>query len=131
MSALLPFITLNQNCEQVQAWANQQLVGAGFRVVQTFDLQVARLAHPDCTCPNHGTDECNCQMVILLVYPKRGNPITLVIHGQEDRTWLSLAVPDSGRGNQRLEATIHRLLQTGAGWLPPIDVAYEDAESTI
>lgn len=81
MSALLPFLALDQNCEQVQTWVTQQLTDAGFRVVQTFDLQVARLAHSDCTCPHHGTDKCDCQMVVLLIYRKREHPVTLVLHG--------------------------------------------------
>ena len=110
MSALLPFLALDQTCEQVQVWVNQQLTDAGFRVVQTFDLQVARLAHPDCPCPHHGTNNCNCQMVVLLVYQKRGDPVTLVIHGQDNRSWLSLANPTGQRSNQHLEMLVRRVL---------------------
>ena len=110
MSALLPFLALDQNCEQVQVWVQQQMAEAGFRVVQTFDLHVARLAHPDCTCPHHGTDDCNCQLVVLLVYQKKGDPVTLVIHGQDDRTWLSLANPTGQRSNQHLEMLVRRAL---------------------
>src|SRR5512138_1147796 len=83
MSTLIPFLVLDQTCDQVQNSVNQLLAGAGFRVVRTFDLQVARLAHPDCPCPHHGTNECNCQMVVLLVYSKQEYPATLVIHGQD------------------------------------------------
>ena len=103
MSALMPFIALDQNSDEVRDRVEQQLTRAGYRVVQTFDLHAARLAHPDCPCPHHGTDNCNCQMVVLLVYQKRGAaPATLVIHGQDNRSWLSLASPISGRGHQRL-----------------------------
>jgi hypothetical protein len=93
MSALLPFLALEQTCEQVHVWVIQQLTQADFRAVQTFDLHVARQAHPDCPCPHHGTSACNCQMIVLLVYQKTDDPVTLVIHGQDDRTWLSLANP--------------------------------------
>lgn len=128
MSALLPFISLDLTCEQVQAWVNQQLTRAGFRVVQTFDLQVARLAHPDCTCPNHGTKDCNCQMVVLLVYQKKGDPLTLVIHGQEGKSWLSLASPDGKRISQRFETTIRRALRPGHPIASPLpEAAYENA----
>jgi len=127
MSALIPFLVLDQTCEQVQTWVNGQLVGAGFRVVQTFDLKVARLAHPDCPCPHHGTDDCNCQMIVLLVYGKQGDPATLVIHGQDGRAWLSLAVPVGGHGNQHLEAVIRRTLMPHRANIPsPIEVAHED-----
>ena len=126
MSALMPFLALDQTCEQVQAWVNEKLTGAGFRVVQTFDLQVARLAHPDCPCPHHGTADCNCQMIVLLIYQKKSDPVTLVIHGQDGRTWLSLAGPMGQRANQHLEAAIrHTLIPRRPNPLSSIEVAYE------
>lgn len=126
MSALLPFLVLDQTSEQAQVWVGQQLTNAGFRVVQTFDLQVARLAHPECPCPHHGTDDCNCQMIVLLVYQKRGEPVTLVVHGQDNRTWLSLAGPSGKHTSQRLEASIRRILLTQLNWLPHrAEVTYE------
>ncbi len=131
MSALLPFLALDQTCEQVQVWVNQQLTDAGFRVVQTFDLHVARLAHSDCPCPHHGTDDCNCQMVVLLVYQKKGDPVTLVIHGQDDRTWLSLANPTGQNTNHHLEMLVRRTLTPRIPRaLEPSEVTYE-AQSTI
>lgn len=131
MSALIPFLALDQTCEQVQAWVNEKLTGAGFRVVQTFDLHVARLAHPDRLCPHHETDDCNCQMAVLLVYGNQGGPATLVIHGQDRKAWLSLAVPVGGYGNQHLEAVIRRtLVPHRVNISSPIEVAHE-ARSTI
>ena len=110
MSALLPFMVVDETCESVLARVSQQLNDAGFRVVQTFDLQVARLAHPDCPCPHHGTDECNCQMVVLLVYRNENAPATLVIHGMDGTSWLSLASPVGPRNDSHLEAAIRRAL---------------------
>lgn len=110
MSALLPFLALDQTCEQVQAWVDGKLTSVGFRVVQTFDLHIARLAHPDCPCPHHGTDECDCQLVVLLVYGKQEDPATLVIHGQDGQTWLSLATPAETRSRQHLESTVRNML---------------------
>jgi len=131
MSALIPFLTLDQTCEQVKALVDEELTNSGFRVVQTFDLHVARLAHPDCTCPNHGTDDCNCQMVVLLVYKKKNDPATLVIHGQEGRSWLSLAAPE-GRHNQPFETTIQGTLRSGlSNLLSRAEVTYESAQSAI
>lgn len=131
MSALLPFLALDQKCEQVQVSVNQQLANAGFHVVQTFDLQVARLAHPDCSCPHHGTDDCNCQLVVLLIYPKKGDPVTLVIHGQDGRTWLSLANPTGQRSNQHLEMLVRRVLTPRMPHaLLPTEAVYE-TQSTI
>lgn len=131
MSALIPFLALEQTCEHVQAWVNQQLTGAGFRVVQTFDLNVARLAHPECPCPHHGTEECNCQMIVLLVYRKKSAPVTLMIHGQDDKTWLSLVNPTGQHSNQHLETMIRRVLMPRAlTALSSVEAAYE-ARSTV
>ncbi|MBI2758461.1 MAG: hypothetical protein HYX49_07260 [Chloroflexi bacterium] len=113
MSALIPFLALDQNWEQVQEWVNQQLASVHLRAVQTFDLRVARLAHPDCHCPHHGTANCNCQMIVLLVYQKKEEPVTLVIHGQDGRTWLSFANPLGQRPSQQLEIAIRRALVPG------------------
>lgn len=110
MSALLPFLTLEQTCEKVDQWVREKLTHAGLRVIPTFDLQIARMAHADCQCPNHGTEACSCQMVILLVYGKQEDPATLVIHGQDGKTWLSLATPMEARSRQSLESSVRHML---------------------
>ncbi len=110
MSTLMPFLVLDQTCDRVLSWIDKQLTGAGLHLVQTFDLQVARLAHPDCPCPHHGTNECNCQMVILLVYRKQSILTTLVIHGQDGRSWVSLASPMGKSPSQQLETAIRHAL---------------------
>lgn len=131
MSALLPFLVLDQTCDQVLTWVREKLTGADFRVVQTFNLQVARLAHPECPCPHHGTDDCSCQMVVLLVYPKQDDPATLVIHGQERRSWVSVAGPVGKHSNQHFETSIRRILISQMPNVPfPIDANYE-ARSSI
>ncbi len=127
MSAFLPFLVVNESRDQVEAWVKGKLAGADFRVVPTFDLQVARSAHPDCPCPHHGTDECNCQMVILLVYRKQGAPATLLIHGQDGRSWVSFASPTGKRANQHLEATIrHVLILQVPKISTPVEITYEN-----
>ncbi len=110
MSALIPFLALNQNHDQAEAWVKEKLIGAGFRVVPTFDLQVARGAHPECPCPHHGTNKCNCQLVVLLVYGKSEDPATLVIHGQDGKTWISLATPGETGSRQNLESSVRHIL---------------------
>jgi hypothetical protein len=110
MSALLPFLILEQTCEQTDRWVREKLTQAGLRVVPTFDLQIARLAHPECECPNHGTEQCSCQMVILLVYGKQQDPATLVMHGQDGKTWISMATPTETRSRQTLESSVRHVL---------------------
>lgn len=110
MSALLPFLTLEQTCEQTDRWVREKLTQAGLRVVPTFDLQIARLAHPECECPNHGTEQCSCQMVILLVYGKQEDPATVVMHGQDGKTCISMATPMETRSRQTLESSVRHML---------------------
>ena len=88
--SVAPFLIVEQNCDTALQWANQQLAGAGLRTVRTFDLQDARTGSHDCSCPHHGTDECDCQMVVLLVYGNDKEPETLILHGSDGKTWLSL-----------------------------------------
>lgn len=125
MSALMPLMALNQNHDQAEAWVKEKLTDAGFRVMPTFDLQVARSVHPECPCPHHGTDNCNCQLVVLLVYGKRDDPATLVIHGQDGKTWISLATPVETGSRQNLESLVrHMLIHRYTDSLPPAETSY-------
>ena len=124
MSPLLPFLVLDQICDQVLPWAEENLTRAGFRTVRTFNLQVARLAHPEYPCPNHGTNDCNCQMVILLVYGQHEDPATLIIHGQEGRSWVSLVSTGGKHASQYLNASIRRTL------IPPLAPIASSIEAT-
>ena len=131
MSALVPFLVLDQTCDQILAWVDEKLTSADFRIVQTFNLQVARLAHPECPCPHHGTDECNCQMVVLLIYGKQGDPATLIIHGQEHRSWVSVVSPVGKRSSHHFEITVrHTLVSQLPDVSFPIELNHE-ARSTI
>ena len=125
MSALLPFLALDQTCQQVDAWVREKLTQAGLRVVPTFDLQIARLAHPDCTCPHHGTDACSCQLVILLVYGKQESPATLVIHGQDGKSWISFATPLETRSRQSLESSVRHILIPRFHGPSSVETAYD------
>ena len=86
-----PFLIIEQNCDTALRRVNQQLTGAGFRTVQTFNLNEARAGSRPCLCPHHGTEQCDCQMVVLLVYGSTNDPETLILHGSDGKTWLSFA----------------------------------------
>ena len=86
-----PFLSINHPCDEALHWVREQLTQAGLRSVQTFDLHAARAGLHDCPCPNHGTNACDCQMVILLVYGESEEPETLILHGNNGETWLSIA----------------------------------------
>lgn len=86
-----PFLSVNSSCDKAVQWAKKQLLQADLRAVQTFDLHTARVGLQDCSCTNHGTNKCDCQMVILLVYGKTAEPVTLILHGNGGQTWFSIA----------------------------------------
>lgn len=91
LMSFAPFLIVEQSCDTTLQWANQQLAGAGLRTVRTFDLQDARAGSLHCSCPHHGTEQCDCQMVVLLVYGTGKEPETLILHGSNGKTWLSFA----------------------------------------
>src|SRR5512138_620275 len=126
MSTLIPFLALEQPGEVVQAWVTQQLTAAGFHLVQTFDLQVARLSHEGCECPHHGTDACDCQLVVLLVYYQQQEPSTLVIHSRDHSTWISIAGPAAERVDLHREHAVERAILGRLPRIPtPADVGSE------
>ncbi len=105
-----PVLSVNHPCDIASQWAKKQLSQVGLRAVQTFDLHTARLAMHDCPCPNHGTDECDCQMVVLLVYGKAAEPATLILHGNNGQTWLSIADEPRQRADAKFLEAIRQAL---------------------
>ena len=111
-----PFLILQQPCGEAIHWVVRQLKSADLKVVRTFDLQGARQAQSNCPCPHHGTDQCNCQMVVLLIYGSGRNaspvrqPISMVVHGHDDQTWFSLVDTSQQRADPALISAIRRAL---------------------
>ena len=68
---------------------------AGLWSFQSFDLQSTRALHEGCTCEYHGTSQCTCELVVLLVYRALGDPITLVLDGRDEKTYIFI-VDDKG-----------------------------------
>ena len=85
-----PFLELFQPCDKAVQWLSNRLRSAGMQVVRTFNLQDARPFQAKCPCPHHGTAECNCQMVVLLVYQGKQGPVTVTAHGHDRQTWFAL-----------------------------------------
>lgn len=85
-----PFVSIDHSCDEALHWTREQLTQAGLRSVQTFDLHTARTGSHNCPCPNHGTDNCDCQIVILLVYGVSEEPVSLLLHGNDGQTWVSI-----------------------------------------
>ncbi|HKG55371.1 MAG TPA: hypothetical protein VKB04_14000 [Anaerolineales bacterium] len=107
-----PFLSVSHPCDEAMGWIHQRLTEANLRFVQTFDLHEARSGSSGCTCPYHGTEACDCQMVVLLIYGLAHEPVTLVLHGSDGQTWLSLVDTPDGRSNAGLIQAIQQALET-------------------
>ncbi len=79
--------------------------------MQTFDLHTARLGSQSYPCPHHGTEECDCQMIVLMVYGGAAEPVTLILHGNDGQTWISVADSPSQQVDKLLLASILRALE--------------------
>ena len=117
MSDDSPFLTLEQPCDAAVEWLTDRVSQAGLRVMRTFNLQVARHAQVICPCPHHGTEQCDCQMVVLLVYASNPQPLTIIAHGYNNRTWFSVVDTPQQRADPLLEATIMGLCTPTSGAL--------------
>jgi hypothetical protein len=106
-----PFLSVYYPCSEALFKVSQQLKEAGLRSVQTFDLHSAMTGTHGCCCPNHGTEECDCQMVVLLVYGDTAEPVTLILHGNSKQTWISLAETILENPNPQLKITIQEALE--------------------
>jgi hypothetical protein len=103
----------------------EELNQAGLGIEACFDLRSALAGSIECPCPHHGTADCDCQMVVLLVYGPGEPPLTLTAHGHNYTTWISLEesprLPVSPDLAGRLELTLGDLAygQRGRAGAPP------------
>jgi hypothetical protein len=111
MNALTPFLSVNRSCDETLQWLSQRLSRAGLRVLQTFDLHDARYAITDCGCPHHGTDQCDCQMVVLLIYGEAIEPATLILHGNDGQTSLSFADTPYHHADSAIRLSVEQALR--------------------
>jgi hypothetical protein len=106
LSRFLPF-----DCNRSVEFLKDRLAALGLLVIRSFDLQAARSVQENrCVCPHHGTNSCTCQWVVLLVYGNCPEPLTLILDGQEGRTWLNVVDQPGQRADphlaQRIFATV-------------------------
>ncbi len=103
------------NGETAAQAATEALTRRGFRVVRSFDLHSAMAAHADCECPHHGTAQCTCQFVVLLVYGdpstepalslskgSGGAPVVVTAHSREAQAQVQIVHDANARPDLRL-----------------------------
>jgi len=105
-----PFLILAQPYDIAIDWVSRQIGRAGLRVVRTFDLHVARHGPANCPCPHHGTERCDCQMVVLLVYGRERQPLSIIAHSYNGQTWFSIVDTPQQRADPRLERAVRQAL---------------------
>ena len=122
MSQTKQLLTIPLECEAAVAQIIRRLKAEGLQVIRSFDLKTARMAHTECTCPHHGREQCDCQMVVLLVYEGTGQqPVTIVAHTKvahtkvahdfEGETHISIEHSPPPESNRLLEAAILQTLE--------------------
>lgn len=110
MSESKPLLTLEGNCSDVTAWLTRLVGRVGLQVMRTFDLQATRHNPTECSCPYHGTHQCDCQMVVLLIYGAGSQPASLVAHCHDGYAWLSIVDSPSQPVDSELETAIQQAL---------------------
>ena len=103
-------ITINLDSEAAVEQVSRRLSDDGFQIVRSFDLQTARSAHTNCSCPYHGTEGCDCQLIVLLVYNQQGQPLTLVAHSQDSKTHFELVESPQQRPQRQTKAAVLQAL---------------------
>lgn len=92
----------------------------GLRVLVSFDSHHLRASASAAPCPHHGNAGCDCQVAILLVYDEEKKPATLLAHGQDGETWISLVSALGQRPSGKLKNKIaHALTPFRDEKLPP------------
>ncbi len=111
MNSISPFLTIAGTVEGTSLRLRTRLGQLGLRVLQTFDLGNARQAAGGCPCPHHGDAACDCALLILLIYVDAGTPVTLVLHGNDGRTWLSMVEAPAQQTQASLQLAIAQALE--------------------
>jgi len=104
-------LVLKEDSGVVVRRLTQSLSNSGLTINRSFDLQATQAVHAGCTCPHHGTSQCTCQLIVLLIYESQKPPATLVLEGRDGQTWVSLVYTVGERLNPYLVDQIVDILQ--------------------
>jgi hypothetical protein len=107
---MAPILKLKCLCDEAVNRVTNTLHKNGLRVLISFDSHQARGAVLSAACPHHGASNCDCQIVILLVYDEEREPATLLLHGQDGETWISMAATPGYRQPAQLRKKISTAL---------------------
>lgn len=83
---LTPVLSVTQACNETANLLKRRLSECGWKTLRTFDLKEAMFSTEGCSCPHHGTQKCDCEMVVLLIYGLEPEPVTVLLHGCDGQT---------------------------------------------
>jgi hypothetical protein len=109
-----PFLIVEQPYDIAIEQVIEQIRKLGLQITLTFDLQEARHSQANCNCPHHGTEQCDCQLVVILVYGHGSRPATLIAHGHEGKTWFSFVETPQQHTSHPMETLLLRALRLPA-----------------
>ena len=118
-------LTFNSTGEAAARTATAALIRCGLHVVRSFDLRSALTPHVECDCPHHGTAQCACQFVVLLVYGDPSTlplvagqvataPLVLTLHSHDDRTSARIVRDAASLPDPRLAEQVMAALMEAA-----------------
>ncbi len=110
MNWVSPLLDLREDCENAVASVTALLTSSGLRVVRSFDLQSACASHSSRVCPHHGQRDCDCQLVVLMIYGSQEQPGSLVLHSSDGQTRVGLAAMPDQTDAPKLEKRIRAAL---------------------
>lgn len=102
--------SIQVSCDTVVATAFDLLSHHGLQVMRSFDLPLARANQELCSWPYHDTKLCDCQMIVLLIYGVQDIPVSLICHGHDSWTHLSLVDHPGQKVSQASASIIKEIL---------------------
>jgi len=133
-------LVFNFDSETSTKAAIAALAWHGLYAVRSFDLRSALDAHGGCECPHHGTAQCNCQFVVLLIYHERPlggevslqdrhavEPLVLTMHSRDTVTDARIVhdattIPEPHLTEQVIAALVEAVLTLQATQSPVAEV---------
>ncbi len=93
-------VSVSRSCRETVAWLEQRLWEDGLEVTQILDASRARLA----------MEGCDCETIVLVVHGRSRFPGSLILHGSNGHTWVSLAERAEGNADPSMVSLIQHAL---------------------
>ena len=121
-------LLLDINGDEAVKTITDALIGHDFYVLRSFDLRSAlTAAEVGCECPHHGTEKCDCQYVVLLIYSAAVEPITLTTHSHNNQTRVQIVRDATMNPDPHFVESVMAVLLEAAPTLPISPLINEEA----